>query len=168
MARHELDREDLLREATALVQRVEVAIPGYDEPVVIGFRKDGSVSVFFGAEPVYQFNAANELRRAYVGGLLYKAERGGLVELRRERSESEVALIRRELTSEEMRDFLEAMEKHLTRLRQAFCSGTYAVLRQIPSQANLSQRVTNWLADLPEPVPVAQGPNVKPRWSKET
>src|SRR5258705_63721 len=61
MARQESDREDLLREATALVQRVELVVAGYDEPVVCGFRRGGSVSLVFGGEPVYQFNTANQL-----------------------------------------------------------------------------------------------------------
>ena len=74
MARRESDREDLLREATALVERAELTIEGFDEPIVVGFRRDGSASFFFGADPVYQFNTAFELRRAFVVGLLYKAE----------------------------------------------------------------------------------------------
>src|SRR5688572_26999220 len=69
MSRRESDREDLLREATALVERVELLVPGEGEPVVAGFRRDGSLSVFFGPEAVYQFNSAGELRRAFAGGL---------------------------------------------------------------------------------------------------
>ena len=42
MARRESDREDLLREATALVERAELTIEGFDEPIVVGFRRDGS------------------------------------------------------------------------------------------------------------------------------
>ena len=72
------NREDLLREATALVERIEL-VPHRDrqfdasEPIVVGFRADGALSIFFGDDPVYQFNAAGELRRAYCDGLLFKA-----------------------------------------------------------------------------------------------
>src|SRR5262245_12366974 len=105
MARQESDREDLLREATALVERAELKVAGESEPMTVGFRRDGSLSVFFGGDAVYQFNTAGELRRAFAGGLLYKAERGRLVELRRERSADEVALVRRELPDEESARF---------------------------------------------------------------
>src|SRR5262245_23531542 len=111
MARQESAREDILREATALVERVELQVPNAPEHVVVGFRRNGAASVFFGADPVYQFNEAGELRRAYVGGELYKAERGGLVALCRERGEREVALVRRELANDEMRAVLGALEK---------------------------------------------------------
>ena len=52
MALHEQDREDLLSEATALVQRVELRVEGFAEPVIVGFRRGGEASVFFGADPV--------------------------------------------------------------------------------------------------------------------
>jgi hypothetical protein len=42
---------------------------------IAGFRTSGS-DFFFGAEPVYQFNTAGELRRAYCDDLLIKASRG--------------------------------------------------------------------------------------------
>ena len=47
MAQRETNREDLLREATALVERAEIRIPGESEPIVVGFRRDGSASFFF-------------------------------------------------------------------------------------------------------------------------
>src|SRR5688500_8421146 len=106
MAQRESNREDLMREATALIERAELVLPGAAEPVVVGFRRDGSASFFFGADPVYQFNAAGELRRAYVGGLLYKAVSRHLVALRRERTETETILLSCELSGEETAHFL--------------------------------------------------------------
>src|SRR5204863_2544475 len=78
MAREESSREDLLREATALVERIELIPNGStsDGRIVAGFRRNGALSVFFGEDPVYQFNAAGELRRAYTDGKLLKADRG--------------------------------------------------------------------------------------------
>ena len=66
MAREEADREDLMREATALVQRAEFSAGG--KPVFVGFRTNGAASVFFDSDPVYQFNSNGELRRAFVAG----------------------------------------------------------------------------------------------------
>src|SRR5437016_5665990 len=114
MARHESDREDLLREATALVERVEMRNPGCDEPVVAGFRRDGSVSFYFGADPVYQFNSAGEFRRGYVAGMLYKAERGRIIKLERKRGEHSVDLLRNELDAAEAAALLNDAHAHLT------------------------------------------------------
>src|SRR5688572_3927720 len=123
MSRHEHDREDLMREAAALVERVELAVPGEGAPVVAGFRRDGSLSVYFGADPVYQFNSAGELRRAYVGGLLYKAERGRLVRLARQRGVEEVVLLRHELDAAETEAFVAAMQSRLAGLRECLENG---------------------------------------------
>jgi len=73
MAREEEPREDLLREATALVERVELQIEGFAETIVAGFRRDGAASFYFGQDFVFQFNTANQLRRGYVEGRLFKA-----------------------------------------------------------------------------------------------
>ena len=47
----------------ALVERIELSVPGFDEHVVVGFRTSGAGSVFFGQSECYQFNSAGELRR---------------------------------------------------------------------------------------------------------
>jgi hypothetical protein len=145
MAQEEHDREDLLREATALVERVELDVPGEPAPIVAGFRRDGSLSVYFGGDPVYQFNAAGELRRAFVGGLLYKAERGRLVELTRHREAGQVVLARRELTEVQACQFIEAMARRLAGLRSALAAHTIAVRGQVPQEADVLRRVAEWL-----------------------
>jgi hypothetical protein len=161
MSRHESDREDLLREATALVERAELTALGENDPVVVGFRRDGAASVFFGADPDYQFNTAGELRRAYVGGLLYKAERGKLVELRRERSEREVALIRRELPATETADLLSKMLQHLNDLRSALGTGHVQLVAQVPENGQVLTKIQGWLARLPAEIAVASAANVR-------
>src|SRR5437867_13443850 len=105
MSRQESDREDLLREATALVERIELRLSQQPDSIVAGFRRDGSASFFFGQSPVYQFNSRCELRRAYVGGLLYKVDNGKLVEMRRERTANAVELRSRPLSSDESARF---------------------------------------------------------------
>ncbi|HEX3599001.1 MAG TPA: hypothetical protein VHU84_02590, partial [Lacipirellulaceae bacterium] len=77
MSREESQREDLIREATALVERIEISFdasvsndPDSPQQVIIGFRANGALSIFFGEDPVYQFNSAGDLRRAYWNGQL--------------------------------------------------------------------------------------------------
>lgn len=161
MSSRESDREDLLREATALVERAELQVTGFAELVIVGFRRDGAASFFFGADPVYQFNAAGELRRAFVGGLLYKAERSKLVALRRERSDGAVVLVRHELSADETIGFLKAIQDHLTRLRAALSTRSYVVVGQIPPEAAVAERISGWLEGLKTSIVVAKSPRVR-------
>ena len=161
MARHESDREDILREATALVERAELLIPGESEPVVIGFRSGGAASIFFGGDPVYQFNSQGELRRAYVGGLLYKADQGRLVELRRERTEGETALLRHELSDAETGELLGAAKTSLLAMAAHLRQDVASVDRQIPASADIVPRIVAWLDRLPCPLTIAHRANVQ-------
>jgi hypothetical protein len=164
MARHEtarqqVDREDLLREATALVERVELTISGFADPIVCGFRRDGSASFYFGADPVYQFNTASELRRAHIGGRLVKAERGRLVALSRERTEKEVALVRHELSDAETTATLAECSSFLFRLYETLQERPATINGQFPPSADVAGRVLVWLRDRPPTIPIAAVPN---------
>src|SRR5262245_19900425 len=106
MSRHEADREDLMAEATALARRVKLSVPGEVERVVAGFRATGRLSIYFGGEPVYHFDAEGRLRRAFVNGLLYRTQGTTLARLRRERSAEVTELRRRDLSPTELRQFL--------------------------------------------------------------
>ena len=145
MARQEIQREDLLREATALVERVELRIPDQPEAIVAGFRRDGSASFFFGESPVYQFNSRRELRRGFKDGLLYKAEKGRLVEMRRERFASAVQLHSHPLTGYEIATFLLAARNKLSRLREALAAGQVEIVGQVPADQDVAARVLAWL-----------------------
>jgi hypothetical protein len=158
MAREESQREDLMREATALVERVEIS-PAGAEPVVAGFRPDGAFSVFFGEDPAYHFNAAGELRRAYCGGLLLKAAGGRLASLRRERTVDETRLVRHELTAAEQCDFMAAMKKRLSELSALLGTIGFQVAGQVPGDADVLGRVRAWL-DVRHEWQVASRPNV--------
>ncbi len=61
MARKPHPREDFITDATALDQRVELRLPDHAEPIAAGFRSDGSLSLLFGNDPVYQFNSLGQL-----------------------------------------------------------------------------------------------------------
>ena len=160
MAREESDREDLLREATALVERVELSPVGGGEPIVIGFRSSGALSVFFGGDTAYHFNSNRELRRAYVEGLLYKAEHGQLLSLERIRQDNQVQLIRRELSADAQAAFLAAMLQTLAAMAYQIDDEELAIVGQVPPEADVVGRALQWLR-LATPITVAQSPHAR-------
>ena len=159
MSRDESDRENLLAEATALVERAEIVLED-GRTIVAGFRRDGSFSVFFDAEPVYQFNARGELRRAYVDGRLIKAERGRLVALTRQRGEKQVELLRHDLDDAEAGQFLAAMTPMLSELAGLLYAGRYRLAGQDPPETDVVTRIRVWLASRPQPPTIAHSPRV--------
>lgn len=158
MARHESDREDLLREATALVERVELEVTSFDQPIVVGFRRNGCGSIYFGADPVVQFNADGAVRRGYRNGRLLKAEHGQLVELQRQRTAEATVLERRELTADEQRVVLDEFARAIARLKSALCLGSSRTIGQVPAEADVVSRVRGWLDQLPSVLCVANSP----------
>jgi len=159
MARSEQDREDILREATALVQRIELELPGQAEPVIVGFRRDGSASLFFGADPVFQFNSQRQLRRAFVAGTLIKAERGRLVSLDRRRTATRVELLRTELNDPSATALLTAAAAAVRSLDGHLRDGSYQTRGQVPESVDVAARVRDWIAGLAEPIPIAARPH---------
>jgi len=160
MARQEQRREDILREATALVERAEFQLQGYAEPVVVGYRRDGSASFFFGDDYVFQFNSARQLRRVYYEGLLLKAEAGELVSLSRHRRADEVVLRRHNLTVEETNRMLAQVRQHLDQLAQELRTVTYTMVRQVPAEADIASKTDRWLAMLGDQFVIARRPHV--------
>ncbi len=156
MARQELPKEDLIAQATALVHRVEFLIPEIYDPIVIGFRRDGSASLFLGDDPVYQFNAGSELRRAHLGGFLIKAEQGELVRLRRHRADGEVQLLRRHLTDQETTEIFTELTQLLNRIQRSLEDQSHEVLRQVPEDVDVMSMVRQWLATISRPAEVAE------------
>jgi len=156
--RQEHDREDLMAEATALVERAELRVPSWTEPVTIGFRRDGSSTFYFGPEEVYQFNSHQQLRRAYLNGQLYKAVDGTLVQLQRERTPTAVHLLRRDLTGEEITQQQTRVRQVISHLADACRNGQAALLKQIPSEANVVQRMLCICDELIK-VEIARKPN---------
>ena len=162
MARQETDREDLLREATALVERIELAPSGNPsaDHVVAGFREAQALSVFFGSDPVYQFNTAGQLRRAFAAGLLYKAVDGRLVSLKRVRQPGEVQLVRQELTEDEQAVFVSEMHYRLREFLSQLNTGRLTIVGQVPPEADVWGRVQAWIATH-ELIPIARSPHVR-------
>ena len=131
MARHEADREDLIRDATGLRNRIEWVVPGEPEPVVTGLKSNGHLSLYFGQDPVYQFDSAGRLRRAYAGAFLYRTEGATLARIHRERSAGETTLQRRDLSVDELTDFLAAMTTRVRRLRASLAERSAQELRRV-------------------------------------
>jgi hypothetical protein len=166
MAREESDREDLLREATALVERIELAPlagdpedPAGDENIFVGFRREGAASIYFGSDPAYHFNAAGELRRAYVDGRLIKAVGRRLTAMERVRTADEVQLVSRQLSESEQQTFLAEMMERIRRL-ESHCRGpSVGIVGQVPAEVDVLSRVVVWLATCTAPK-VAASPRV--------
>jgi len=171
MARASQDREDLLRDATAFATRVQLKVPSGERSRVVfaGFRMGGAMSIYFDQDPVYHFNTAGHLRRAFVNDDLVKAERGRLVCLRRqrheerheERSESESALIRNAMTPLEQQDFCQTVRQQLHDFLQEIVEESYVMDGQVQEDGkeNVLQRLTVFLEQLGEIV-VAESPHV--------
>jgi hypothetical protein len=157
MAQEESPREDLLREATALVERVEL-VEATDHPIVAGFRHDGALSIFFGNDEVYHFNAAGDLRRAYLDGHLYKALNGELVRMTRVRTAQQVELRSHALDAAEQADFISTMRDRLAGLTAALAKNAFEARREVPPGANIVDRLREWLTQHAS-VPIAKRPN---------
>jgi hypothetical protein len=137
MTRNESDREDLMREAVALVRRAEFTFPGRSDPVFAGFKRTGGLSIYFGPDPVYQFDENGRLRRAYFDGLLYRTQGETLARMKRERSERETVLVRTDLSPAELQSFLNTMQEHLRWLKSEIDSSSYSHSEQIPTDVDL-------------------------------
>jgi hypothetical protein len=160
MARSEENREDLLREATALVERVELRVDGFTESIVLGFRSKGACSIFFGADPVYQFNVRRELRRAYRAGKLLKAERGRLVELTRKRTADATQLVRRDFSDAETAAIAGDVQAQLVKLRDALAANRYEIVGQVPENVDVVGRCRDELAMWRREFRIADSPRV--------
>jgi hypothetical protein len=161
MAREEHEREDLLREATALVERAELRVTGFAEPVVIGFRRDGCGSIYLGADPAWHFNARDELRRAYIDGRLLKAEQGRLVSLERRRAEGQVQLVRHELDDARQGRLVARLREEIEKLSDALATGHFELVGQVPEGGQAVDRIKAWLSALPASLPIAKSPNAR-------
>ena len=159
MAREEQPKEDLLREATALVERAQWQVEGFPDMVTAGFRINGAASFFFSEDPVYQFNEAGEFRRGYWEGTLMKATAGNLARLTRVRVPGEVQLQRYDLSQSETAVYVQQLDDYLQRLHERLASGEFVLLGAHPTDASVTERVLAWLKARPQPTPIAGRPN---------
>ncbi len=157
MAIRENDREDLLRDAVNLPNRGQAVIR--DAQVVVGFRAAKQASFFFGSDPVFQFNAAKQLRRAYFGGERLAARDGQLMRLAKQSSGGRLQLLETPLTEDEQASALKVLQKWLDETERSFCSdaSSWQVCEESPGQfLGLARQ---WFDELDGHVDIADTPN---------
>lgn len=161
MAREVYPREDLLRDAKALLPRVqfEVTLARQKETLFAGFRVQGALSLYFGTEPVYHFNSSNQLRRAHVEDRLIKAEAGRLVALRRQQSQISSELLRQEMSDSEESEFCQSLGARLQELKEALQAKRYTAVGQVPETGDAVGQLQRWLEEFHE-VTIADSPRV--------
>jgi len=146
--RVEADREDLMAEAVNLRERIELQVPGIDHPVTIGCNDLGHWSFYFGAEPMYRFDAEGRLRRAVRGDKLYRTQGNTLAELVRVRLDDETQLQRRDLSLSEVAEFLAETQTQMHRLARELQTGQCQTLREVVTSADFTVRLSSLLERL--------------------
>jgi len=146
-----------MREATALVERIELTIG--NDVVTAGFRANGALSLFFAADPVFQFNSLGQLRRVYSAGMSYKASGGKLISMRRERSGSQTILQSQEISAEEIAELTADLRKRLHALRDAFAESRFTIVAQVPADSSVLERLIQTLVKLDKTISIADRPN---------
>ena len=147
MARKSQDREDLLRDAKAFTTRLQLKVSWGEKSGIVffGIRVGDAVSFYFDQDPVYHFNAAGKLRRAFVDGYLVKAEAGQLVRLHRQHKANETVMLRDEMTFGEQQIFCASVKQRLGKLLSVLVDGQYALEGQVAAAEN--QNVVDALKD---------------------
>lgn len=161
MARDVHEREDLLRDATALSPRIQLRLKS-SEPVkeiFAGFRAEGALSLYFDQEPVYHFNSRLQLRRAYVDDRLIKAQRGKLVSMQRREGPDRTELLSHELRPEAEEQFCRSLAERIDWLRKTLQSDGWEVVGQVPADGEGLTRLAAWLSEFQQ-VEIADGPRV--------
>lgn len=162
MSRHTEDREDLLRDATALTPRGELRaeIGNQQWQIFFGFRKDGALSLYFGGDPVYHFNTAQELRRAFVDDHLLKAERGHLIRWHANRTAAAVTMERQPLAEAEERRLCTDLTARLQTLAEVIAQRQFDLVGQVPADGDAFGLLATWLQNFAG-VRIADSPRVR-------
>lgn len=159
MARLESDREDLIAEARALVQRAEFEVPEHPAGVVAGYRRDGALSIYFGADPCFHFDDQLRLRRAFVAGLLYRTQGHTLARLQRTRTGDSVELLRHDLDPAEREEWCTKLTERLREL-QSWLQREARCVREVPPGAALASRLMGSLEQLLQ-APIELAPAIR-------
>jgi hypothetical protein len=159
MALSEQDREDLLRDGRAMPVRAEILV---DSAVwLVGFRPQGQVSFYVGADLVFQFNVAGELRRVFVAGERIAAEGGRLQRLRMLDRGQRLHLIKELLTEEEQRSILFQLGSCLQHLEK-LAKESQANWKTVGiSEAKFCERLLSWLGTCRLVLKIADAPNAR-------
>jgi hypothetical protein len=156
MAIEEHDREDLLRDGRMMPVRGEAILD--DVTVLIGFRSQGQLSLYFGSEQVFQFDQSQSLRRVYLHGRRYAAQQGQLIELVRQSRGGRVELIRREIGDEQLQCVLDATAACLDKLRVLDGPGELRWRVIGADESEFAAEVSRWLAAAQVPLRIGAAP----------
>ncbi len=137
-----------MEEAVAMRRRVEVQLPGRSDSIIAGFRDDGRLCLYFGADLVYQFDAEGRLRRAVMGGHLYRTQGSTLAQLTRFRTDAVTELRRRDLAVDELAGFFQEMRMHVRSLRDALVHNSAHVARQCPADESIVPQLVQRLDEI--------------------
>lgn len=158
MALDERDREDLLRDGRNMPLRGERTIDGVQ--VVVGFRSRGQLSLFCGADPVFQFNRDRDLRRVFFQGRRFAAEQGRLVELIRSSRGGKVQFEVEQVQPSMQKLILASLEDWLQKVRDAVDDDATG-WRIIGEDANtLQEELVRWLQLVSSAPGIADTPGV--------
>lgn len=160
MAKDAHDREDLLREATAYVKRMEFRVPDVEQVLFCGFRDNGAWSLYWGQDQVVQFNQSGAMRRAFWQGRVLASFRHRLHRLHRHRS-ARAKLSREPLSDEEQTLFLQMWEHRLKDLQTTLTGRRHDIIGCIPEDVDVSQSTLEWLIAHAMPLQLAMHPGVK-------
>ncbi len=160
MAREIHEREDLLRDATALTRRIQLRIESEaaSQEVFAGFRAEQALSLYFGSDPVYHFDSAARLRRAYVDDRIIKAEKGQLAALTRQTDSSQ--LLRHDFSEQEHIRFGEILQCRLTDLADALRNNRYHIVGEVSEDGTVVVQLRQWLEGFRQML-CADSPHVK-------
>ncbi|MCC9600322.1 hypothetical protein LOC67_07095 [Stieleria sp. JC731] len=179
MAKNTQDREDLLRDGVAMPIRGRIWIQsqnGDNQPesgskleVVIGFRRDGRLSLYWDQDPVFQFDANQRLRRVFINDRAYRAEAGRLCLIEKQ-SEGTGPVSRLQLNSTALQASTESeivaiLRQRLEQIKEALNS--FIIKKPNPSHEDFiesvgeapnafAMRVLQWIDTLKDPVPIAE------------
>jgi hypothetical protein len=162
MAIEERDREDLLRDGKMMPLRGETKIDG--KAVVVGFRKGVQMSLYCGADPVFQFNADHQLRRVFFDGQRYAAQNGKLVLLIRETIGGRVTFAKHSVSAERESEIKKKLSSWFLRIRQATetSASTWHILDgqdANATKADFVAQVRHWFNANHFPQEIANQPN---------
>lgn len=157
MAKITHDREDLLRDGTAMPIRGRYRFDGFE--LVVGWRTDGSCSWFCDLDPVFQFNAQGQLRRVFRDGNRLSSEGGRLCQLvRRGGSGDRVELVRAPISEAETSEAMAAWQ--LWRRRAERPDGDLQIDAVGVSTNDFREKLIAWLGQIPEIPTIADTPGV--------
>lgn len=151
MTRNESDKEDLIRDATAMVDRAEFLTVAADKKtclVTAGFRKDRALSLYFDQDPFYQFDAEGRLRRAYENGFLFRSQGTTLARLNRTRTTNQTTLNRSDLTSKELGEFRLRMTEHIDGFQQQLKAASAERRRAVTDKPDFDSILSTALAQI--------------------